>query len=126
MPSGGLPALWVSERVNEMKTVDVHLLGRGYQVACAPGEEKRLQQLAAMLEEKMKLAASSGQGAIGEIRLFLLAGLMLADDVMEARAATERSGQDMSRAILQEEDVLVQAVEHLAGRITTLAKRIEG
>lgn len=108
-----------------MKTVDVSLLGRVYQLACAPGQEKRLHQLAAMMEEKMRLAASTGQGAMGEIRLMLLAGLMLADDVLEARATQEHALREMERATVLEEDVLVTAVEHLSQRITTLATRVD-
>lgn len=108
-----------------MKTVEIHLLGRGYQVACAPGQEKRLVQLAAMLEEKMKIAASSGQGSIGEIRLFLLAGLLLADDVLENKTSNDQAIASLKRSFLEEEDVLLSAVDHLAGRVTALAKRIE-
>ncbi len=108
-----------------MKTVDIHLMGRGYQVGCAPGEEQRLTQLAGMLEEKMKIAAGMGQGAIGEIRLLLLAGLMLADDVLEARGETERAAQSLTNRQLEEEDIIVNAVDHLTGRINALAARIE-
>lgn len=108
-----------------MKTVDVSLLGRVYQISCAPGHEKRLAQLAAMMEEKMKLAAASGHGAIGEIRLMLLAGLMLADDVLEARTASEHAISEAHRAMTLEEDVVVRAIEHLSGRIAGLAQRVE-
>lgn len=108
-----------------MKTVDLHIFGRSYQVACAPGEEQRLMQLASMVEEKMKLAAQAGQGAIGEIRLFLLAGLMLADEVLETRGETENTVNSLKAKFAEEEDVLVSAVDHLAGRLNTLAARIE-
>ncbi|MBI3419791.1 MAG: cell division protein ZapA, partial [Proteobacteria bacterium] len=60
-----------------MNPVDINLVGRTYQVACAPGEEKRLMQLSEMLEEKMLTVAKTGQGAISEVRMLLLAGLML-------------------------------------------------
>lgn len=108
-----------------MKTVDLHLLGRSYQVACAPGEEERLMLLAKMVDDKMKLAAQAGQGAIGEIRLFLLAGLMLADEVLEARGDTEKTISSLKAKFAEEEDMLVSAVDHLAGRLNMLAARIE-
>lgn len=108
-----------------MKTVDVPLLGRVYQVACAPGQEKRLAQLAAMVEEKMRRAAGAGQGAVGEIRLLLLAGLMLADDVLEARTAAEHAIEEERRRLVLEEDVVVGAIEHLAGRINGLASKLD-
>lgn len=108
-----------------MKTVDITLLGRTYQVACAPGEEQRLSELGKMVEEKMRVAASAGQGAVGEIRLLLLAGLMLADEVVEARGAAEGAVNAERQHAAEEEDLLVTAVEHLAGRINSLAARIE-
>jgi cell division protein ZapA len=108
-----------------MKTMDISLLGRSYQVACPTGQEKRVQELARMLEEKMRLAVSASQGAVGEIRLLLLAGLMLADDVIECKAALDRSNIDNKQQSLMEEDVMVAAVDHLAARINTLAARIE-
>lgn len=108
-----------------MKTIEVHLMGRAYQIACEPGGEEHVQELSAMVEEKMKLAASIGQGSIGEIRLFLLAALMLADDVVEARNDGERGTSELRRQVLMDEDLIVSAVDHLSGRISALAARIE-
>lgn len=108
-----------------MKTVDIALLGRSYQVACAPGEEQRLAELGKMLEEKMRLAASAGQGSVGEIRLLLLAGLMLADDVLEAKEGSAKMNLTFQQSMEAEEDLLIAAVEHLSGRINSLAARIE-
>ncbi|HVY13402.1 MAG TPA: cell division protein ZapA [Alphaproteobacteria bacterium] len=108
-----------------MKPIEIHLMGRSYQIACTPGEEKKLLQLAAMLEEKMIAAAKTGQGAIGEVRLLLLAGLMLADDILETRNEGEQNMAEMRRKVLQDEDLMVAAVDHLAGRISALAARIE-
>lgn len=108
-----------------MNTVDLTLLGRTYQVACAAGQEARLRELAKMMEDKMRLAASAGQGAIGEIRLLLLAGLMLADEVAEARKAGAEEANGVRQQFFEEEDVLVAAVEHLSARINSLAARIE-
>jgi cell division protein ZapA len=108
-----------------MQPVEIHLMGRSYQIACEPGEEKRLLQLAVMLEEKMVAAAKAGQGAIGEIRLLLLASLMLADDVLEARSATQHATATLRRQLAQDEDLMVAAVDHLAGRINALAARVE-
>jgi|ERR1043166_1307283 cell division protein ZapA len=108
-----------------MQTVDINLLGRSYQVACAPGEEARVKKLSAMLEEKMRIAAKATPGGVGELRLFLLAGLMLADDVVEAEASQETKFINLRGKVLDEENLLITAVEHLSGRINSLAARIE-
>jgi cell division protein ZapA len=109
----------------DARTLDISLLGRTYQVACAPGQEVRVQELARMLEEKMRLAVTAAPGTVGEIRLLLLAGLMLADDVLEARAAGSRAASQTQSQINDEEDVFIAAVEHLSERITTLAAKVE-
>jgi cell division protein ZapA len=108
-----------------MNPIEINLMGRTYQLACAPGEEKKVMQLAALVEEKMQLAAKSGQGAIGEIRLVLLAALMLADDVLEQKTAGESAVEGMQRKLQEDEDLIVSAVDHLATRINALAVRME-
>ena len=107
-----------------MKTVDISLLGRIYPLACTEGQEARLRQLASMLEEKMRLAAGAGQSGMGEIRLMLLAGLMLADDVLEVQQAKEDAMHSLQQEYNAQEDVFIDAVEHLTDRVQTLAEKL--
>lgn len=105
--------------------IEISLMGRSYQLACPADQHARVRELAGMLEEKMRLAISSSQGTVGEVRLFLLAGLMLADELVEARAAQEKIIAQQQTALDAEEDVLVTAVEHLSARINSIAARID-
>jgi len=105
--------------------IEISLMGRSYQLACPPDQHARVRELAAMMEEKMRLAITSSSGTVGEVRLFLLAGLMLADDVLEAKATQEKAIVQEKLSLIAEEDLLVTAVEHLSQRISSIAARIE-
>ncbi len=102
--------------------IEISLMGRSYQLACPIDQHARVRELAAMMEEKMRLAVSSSQGSIGEVRLFLLAGLMLADEVLEGKAAQEKHFSKEKDDLDAEEDLLVAAVEHLSQRINSIAQ----
>lgn len=68
-----------------MAEVVVRVGGRAYPLSCRAGEEAHLTELARVLDAK---AAEVGGalGATGEARLLLMAGLLVADDLLGARA----------------------------------------
>lgn len=105
--------------------IEISMMGRTYQLACPPDQHGRVRELATMLEDKMRIAISSSQGTVGEVRLFLLAGLMLADEVLEAKAAQEKQLALEKTNLDAEEDLLITAVEHLSARINSISARIE-
>jgi cell division protein ZapA len=67
-----------------MGQVTITVNGRRYEVGCDDGEEPRLRRLAEALDQRVR-ALVARVGPIGEARLLLLAGLMLEDDVAEAK-----------------------------------------
>lgn len=68
-----------------MGQVRITLNGRGYDIACDDGQEEHVMRLAnAMSERVNQLVAANGQ--VGEARLLLMAGLLLADDLHSVRA----------------------------------------
>ena len=69
-----------------MADVRLSIAGRAYDVHCADGQEDRLRQLAAVIDEK----ARSVQGGT-EVRQLLFAALMLADETQEARGKVEQA-----------------------------------
>ena len=67
-----------------MATVTVEINGRPYAVGCADGQEERVRMLASQFDEHVQ--SVSGQvGHVGDIRLFLMAALLLADELHEMR-----------------------------------------
>lgn len=67
-----------------MGHVTLTMNGRSYRLACGEGEETRLQLLAAHVKSKVD-AVTAQFGQIGEDRLFLMAALLVADELFEAR-----------------------------------------
>jgi cell division protein ZapA len=108
--------------------VTVSINGRPYPVACDDGQEERIRGLAQYIDGKVgEFAAKLGQ--IGEARLLLLAGLVLADELAEATDALRR--QRRSAAVggssygSTADGVLATGIENLAERIEAIAARLE-
>ena len=104
--------------------VDIQLLGRPYSVACEAGEEKRLEALAGYLDAKLRTLSGSISSAT-ESRLFMLAALMLADEVYDLKASAP-STRNSLQANDTHEATYVAAVEHLTQRLQKIAKRLQG
>lgn len=102
-----------------MPQVDITINGRPYTVACGPGQEARLLQLAHYLDQRVREAARSG--ASNPQHVLMLAGLMLADELFDARNHTDAPTGDSE----EQTQILVTAVETLTERINALAGRLE-
>lgn len=97
-----------------MGQVSVSIHGQRYQLACRDGEEARLETLAKYVDEKVKTLAE-GLGNVGDSRLFLMAALIVADELVAARDTNARlSGE----ALLAERlDEAAAEIEHIAERL---------
>lgn len=62
-----------------MPLVNVMVNGRAYTIACDDGEEDHLKELATHVDSKVQELLSS-VGQVGEVRLLLMAALLLADE----------------------------------------------
>jgi cell division protein ZapA len=69
-----------------MGQVSVTLNGRTYSLRCADGEESRLLQLAAFVTRRAD-ALVDEFGMAGDDRVLLLAAIMIADELMQAKPA---------------------------------------
>jgi cell division protein ZapA len=104
-----------------MPKLTVTLYGREYQLACQEGQERRVQELVNVVEQRMRAVASS-VGNTTENRLFMLTCMMLADEMMEMRETrdTRRPAQQTapSPAVsAQEEEYLHDRLEHLTAAV---------
>ena len=67
-----------------MGQVHIMLNGRTYRLACADGQESRLQSLAEHVKSRVdRLAIEFGQ--VGEERLLLMAALLVTDELFDVR-----------------------------------------
>lgn len=105
-----------------MPQVTVTINGHPYAVACDPGEEDRIRELARMVEAKVAGFVQQSPRA-GEARLLALAAVMLADELAEANDALRRLN---ARAAASADDpALADGIDRLARRIEAVAQRLE-
>jgi cell division protein ZapA len=122
-----------------MARVSITINGYSYEITCADGEEQHILDLAQTLDGRVgELVAAIGQA--GEARLLSMAGLLLADELAEVKDEVERlraeaqvapaqasalaSAQASAQAD-QEQDRVASVLDSLAGRIETIAERLE-
>lgn len=67
-----------------MGQVAISLMGRSYRFVCGDGEEARIKELAAYVRTKVD-QLSQDLGRTTDDRLLVMAALMLADELFEAR-----------------------------------------
>jgi len=96
--------------------VAINLRGRDYFVTCGVGEERRLQEIVKLVENTLSETAEKNPNT-SENRLFMLACLLLADELIEVR-------HNATRKMRAEEDVMVAAVEHLRQRVASIAQQV--
>ncbi len=113
-----------------MSAVDVTINGRAFRMACEDGQEDRLRQLAASLDARIS-DLRKHFGDVGEARLTIMAAMMTADELVEARAGiralqTELAARDAqpsetesSRAM---QSAAVLALHAAAERIEKIAQ----
>ena len=111
-----------------MPKVDININGRLYAVACDDGQENRVRELAGMVDSRVKQLTGPGPvGGVGETQILVLAGLMLADELSETKAAVGGQAKPVPATPQldpEEENLLIAAVDHLTDRIAVIADRL--
>jgi cell division protein ZapA len=106
-----------------MAQVDIMVNERIYKVTCDDGQESRLHQLAAHIDDQVRsLVRELGQ--IGDARLILLAALTVCDELFEARAALSEASD--SDAPLDAETIggASRILDAAAKRVEQMAERL--
>jgi cell division protein ZapA len=107
-----------------MSNVAVTINGRTYELTCNDGQEQHLRDLAGEIGRRVdELVRTVGQA--GEARLLLMVGLLLADELGDANAETERLQQEQGRAPAIDENAVASSIERLAKQIQDIAARVE-
>ena len=110
-----------------MAQVTITINAREYGIACEDGQERRIIQLAGMLDEKARMIAPPS-GQISESMLLAMVGLLLADELTELRkgnptATIKDEAVDNSR-ILEFDKSLAGELESLTKELKKLANEI--
>lgn len=99
-----------------MAKADITLRGRTFSIACAPGQEMRIQRLAEQLDARVG-QISEAVGDIGDERLLLITALALLDELDSARRGVPARPDTEARA--------VEMLLRMAGKVEALAARLE-
>lgn len=97
------------------------IAGRHYPIRCRDGEEAHLTNLAALIEDKARMAQKSTPG-LTEVRTLLFAALFLADEINDLKR--ESAGRQERLQLDGEDEPSAQAIEALAQRIEKLRDRL--
>lgn len=103
-----------------MATVTVEINDRPYSVGCADGQEARVHALAKEFDGYVRRVGSE-VGQIGDIRLFLMAGLVLADEIHEARMGVPPM-PSANGATPAGSDGVAEALNSVAARLEKIAQ----
>jgi cell division protein ZapA len=107
-----------------MAEVTLTINGRAFQLACDDGQEDHVRRLGEAVDSKVRQMAEQ-VGAVGEPRLLLMASLLLADELNDARQgqpAAQAGAQALSGGAEAE---AAEALERAAARVEDIAARLE-
>ncbi|HEX2430389.1 MAG TPA: cell division protein ZapA [Aestuariivirgaceae bacterium] len=117
-----------------MAQVVIEVNGRPYTMQCNDGEEEHLASLALMLDEEVARIRDA-VGNVGDIRLLMMAGLVISDRLVEARREMEglrdhirRLGDQRGPSVGAriQEDKVAQRLDAAARRLEQLARETRG
>src|SRR5579864_5509033 len=80
-----------------MAQVTIEINGRPYTVGCEDGQEQHLIELAEHFDRHVRQVGQE-VGQLGEARLFLMGGLLLADELADLRARLSQAQAESARA----------------------------
>jgi len=111
-----------------MPQVNVTIAGKAYRMACGEGEEPHLEGLARLYDGKIQ-EMRQAFGEIGDMRLHVMAALMVADEATELQRRIAKLESDL--ALLQgdagtADRRLGEVEDRAAEALVAAAERIEG
>jgi len=116
-----------------MAEVTIYINGRSYDIACDNGQEGRIVDLAAYIDQRLQ-QISRGGAAHNDAHLNVLTSLVLADELFETREqlnAVPRTPRAAAPSAVaapvvnkEEETALLKVLEQLTKRIEGVASRV--
>ncbi|MCZ8184469.1 MAG: cell division protein ZapA [Beijerinckiaceae bacterium] len=116
-----------------MAHVTVTIDGKQFRMACEDGQERHLEALALDLDNRIRMVRESF-GEIGDLRLTVMAALMVTDELFEERrkgtelrqlAEQDRhSRQNVQEAALQRDTAIAASLDGLTQRIDRIARML--
>ncbi|PHS22617.1 MAG: cell division protein ZapA [Robiginitomaculum sp.] len=116
-----------------MGKVSINVNGRAFAVGCEDGEEEAVAELGRQFDQHVSMLADQ-VGQIGDLRLFLMAALVLADELRESKRTSaaletridefESSGTEGARQGVDATKGAAKALNKAAMRVEKLAEQL--
>lgn len=115
-----------------MGEVSLDINGKTYGIVCDDGQEDRVAEVGQYVNQRARDIAAAGAAA-NDTHLLALTSLLLADEIKELQDSNGVPVQQQSVAVANEpqrvseedERLIVEAIDHLAGRIETVAGKLQ-
>lgn len=111
-----------------MGEVNLDINGRTYGVVCDDGQEDRVIEVGQYVNQRARDIAAAGAAA-NDTHLLALTSLLLADEIKElqnSKGITPQMAANMPQRVSEEDEkLIIEAIDHLAARIETVADRLQ-
>jgi cell division protein ZapA len=110
-----------------MPEVNVEIAGKKYRMACEEGQEQHLLDLAQDFNTRVE-AFKGDFGEIGDIRLTVMAGIAVLDELAEANRRIEGLNRDIAELTTAGRELTLEAEEleqKFARRLAEAARKVE-
>src|SRR6478736_4716381 len=108
-----------------MPLVSIQIANRTYELTCGDGEEARVQELAAYVDDKVCELRKQLPGA-PEIKLMVFASLLLAEESYEARGVA-KAAENARASATDSAETLATALEDLiTARVDKMSRKVSG
>jgi cell division protein ZapA len=108
-----------------MPQVSINIANRTYEFACGEGEEDRVHELAAYVDEKVNALRRQLPGA-PEVKLLVFASLLLADESREARGIAKQAESARASATDDAETLATALEDLITSRVDKMSKKVSG
>ncbi|UYN93502.1 MAG: cell division protein ZapA [Enhydrobacter sp.] len=109
-----------------MPQVSIQIANRTYELACGAGEEERVQELAAYVDEKVSALRLQMPPGTPEVKLLVFAAILLAEESREARGIA-RQAETARASASDSADTLATALEELiTARVDKMQRKVSG
>lgn len=107
-----------------MAEISVTVNGRAFALSCEDGQETRTRRLAQYIDARVREFVKN-LGQVGEMRLLLMATLVITDELAEANQALVEERRQMRAEAETAAATAAARIDALAARIAALAARLE-
>jgi cell division protein ZapA len=109
-----------------MAQVSIQIANRTYELACGEGEEARVHELGAYVDEKIMELRKQLPPGTPEVKLMVFAALMLADESREARMQAKQAETARASATDSAETLASALEELITSRVDKIQKKVSG